>query len=194
VSDRVLVQARHGETEWSRSGQHTSRTDLPLTARGEEQARALGRALAGRSFGLVLTSPMQRARRTAELAGYGDRAVVDADLCEWDYGVYEGRTTDEIRREVPDWTIWTHPAVGGETAAQVAERADRVLARVRAVHEGGEDAIVFGHGHCLRVLAARWVDLGPLDGRRFALATATLSILGHERDTPVLARWNEPVG
>ncbi len=193
MSERELVLARHGETEWSRSGQHTSRTDLALTPDGEEQARALGRALAGRRFGLVLTSPMRRARRTAELAGYGDVAVVDDDLREWDYGAFEGRTTDEIRGEVPGWTIWSHPVVGGETGAEVAARVDRVLARVRAVHRRGEDAIVFGHGHCLRVLAARWVELGPPDGRRFALSTATLSILGHERDTPVFARWNEPV-
>jgi probable phosphoglycerate mutase len=149
--------------------------------------------LAGRRFALVLTSPMQRARRTAELAGFGDRAEVTDDLCEWDYGEYEGRTTDEIQREVPGWTVWTHPMVGGETAAEVGVRVDRVLVRVRAVHESGGDAIAFGHGHCLRILGARWVELGPLDGRRFALATATLSILGREHATPVVARWNEPV-
>jgi broad specificity phosphatase PhoE len=193
VSAPELVLARHGATEWSVSGQHTSRTDLPLTPEGEAQARALGRALAGRRFALVLTSPMQRARRTAELAGFGDRAEVTDDLCEWDYGEYEGRTTDEIQREVPGWTVWTHPMVGGETADEVGARVDRVLVRVRAVHGSGGDAIVFGHGHCLRILGARWVELGPLDGRRFALSTATLSILGREHATPVFARWNEPV-
>jgi probable phosphoglycerate mutase len=192
VSQPALVLARHGETEWSRSGQHTSRTDLALTPAGEEQARRLGRALAGRSFVLVHTSPMQRARRTAELAGLGAVAVVDEDLCEWDYGEYEGRTTDEIRREVPGWTVWTHPSPGGERAEDVGARVDRVIARVRAVHRDGGDAIVFGHGHCLRVLAARWVDLAPGDGWRFALSTATLSILGYERESPVFERWNQP--
>jgi broad specificity phosphatase PhoE len=193
VTDRQLVLARHGETEWSRSGQHTSRTNLPLTAVGEEQAVRLGRALAGRSFALVLTSPLRRARHTAELAGFGEGAITDDDLCEWDYGVFEGRTTDDIRREVPGWTVWTHPLEGGERAEDVGARVDRVLARVHAVHAGGGDAIVFGHGHCLRILAARWVGLAALDGRRFALSTATLSTLGHERETPVFVRWNESV-
>jgi broad specificity phosphatase PhoE len=193
MTGRELVLARHGETDWSRSGQHTSRTDLELTAAGEEQAVRLGRALAGRSFALVLTSPLRRARRTAELAGFGTAAVVEDDLREWDYGIYEGRTTSDISQEVPGWTVWTHPLPGGELADDVGARVDRVLERVRAVHERGGDAIVFGHGHCLRILAARWVGLAAIDGRRFALSTATLSTLGHERDTPVFVHWNQSV-
>jgi probable phosphoglycerate mutase len=189
----VAVLARHGETEWSRSGQHTSRTDLALTPRGEEQARALGRALAGRRFAAVWTSPMQRARRTAELAGYGDQAVIDEDLREWDYGEYEGRTTEEIRREVPGWDVWTGPLPGGERIEDVAARLDRVVARVRAVHEASGDAAVFAHGHCLRILAARWIEQDPRAGRLLALSTATLSTLGYEREQPVLVQWNQPV-
>lgn len=175
---------RHGETEWSRDHRHTSATDLELTVDG----RAVGRALAARlerSFDLVLTSPRRRARDTAALAGHPD-AEVDADLVEWDYGDYEGITTAEIRETVPGWTVWTHPTPGGETAEQVTERLDRVVARLR----GRTSALVFGHGHALRALAARWVGLPVSEGRLFRLDTATVSVLGVEREQPVVLRWN----
>jgi broad specificity phosphatase PhoE len=177
---------RHGETEWSRAGRHTSTTDLPLTAAGEEVATSLRDRLAGESFDLVLTSPMQRARVTAKLVGFGD-AEVDADLVEWAYGDYEGRTSAEIRETVPGWTIWTHEAPGGEQAEQVAERLDRVVARLQEVPER---ALVFGHGHALRALTARWLELPVTDGRLFRLDTATLSRLGYERENPVILAWN----
>ena len=178
---------RHGETEWSRDHRHTSTTDLPLTEDGVEVARSLGPMLE-RDFTLVLTSPRRRARDTAELAGHG-AAEVDDDLAEWAYGDYEGVTTDEIRETVPDWTVWTHPSPGGESATEVAERLDRVVARLQGV-EG--DALVFGHGHALRALAARWLGLPVADGRLFRLDTATVSALGYERQTPVVLRWNTP--
>ena len=178
---------RHGETEWSRDHRHTSTTDLPLTQRGEDVARSLGPGLE-RNFALVLTSPRRRARDTAELAGHGS-AEVDADLAEWAYGDYEGVTTDEIRQDVPGWTVWTHPSPGGESAAEVSDRLDRVVARLRAL-EG--DALVFGHGHALRALTARWLELPVADGRLFRLDTATVSVLGYERETPVVLRWNTP--
>ena len=178
---------RHGETEWSRDHRHTSTTDLPLTEDGGEVARSLGPMLE-RDFTLVLTSPRRRARDTAELAGHG-AAEVDDDLAEWAYGDYEGVTTDEIRETVPDWTVWTHPSPGGESATEVAERLDRVVARLQGV-EG--DALVFGHGHALRALAARWLGLPVADGRLFRLDTATVSALGYERETPVVLRWNTP--
>ncbi|MGH3307472.1 MAG: histidine phosphatase family protein [Nocardioides sp.] len=178
---------RHGETEWSRDHRHTSTTDLPLTDDGEEVARSLSPLLA-REFALVLTSPRRRARDTAELAGH-DAAVVDVDLAEWAYGDYEGVTTDEIRQDVPDWTVWTHPSPGGESAAEVSERLDRVVARLRDI-EG--DALVFGHGHALRGLTARWLGLPVSHGRLFRLDTATVSVLGYERETPVVLRWNTP--
>lgn len=181
-----LWLVRHGETEWSRDGKHTSTTDLPLTEEGVKVAYTLGERLSGRDFKLVLTSPRQRARRTAELAGYAD-AQVDDDLAEWQYGDYEGVTTPTIRETVPDWTVWTHPSPGGETAEQVGARLDRVIERVR---EAGSDALVFGHGHALRVLTARWLGLPVAEGRHFRLDTATVSVLGYERETPVLLRWN----
>ena len=177
---------RHGETDWSRRRLHTSVTDVPLTDAGIEAGREIGRNLAGRSFALVLTSPRLRARQTAELAGFAD-AVVDDDLVEWAYGDFEGISTEEIRRSVPGWTIWTHPAPGGETAAQVGERVDRVIARVRAA-EG--DSLLFGHAHSLRVLAARWLGQDGTAGRLYRLDTGTLSALGYEREGPVLERWN----
>ena len=177
---------RHGETEWSRRRLHTSVTDVPLTDVGVEAARAVGARLAGRSFALVLTSPRLRARQTAELAGFPE-AVPDDGLAEWAYGDYEGISTQEIRRTVPGWTIWTHPAPGGESAADVETRIDRVIARVRAV-EG--DVLLFGHAHSLRVLAARWLGQTAADGRRYRLDTGTLSVLGHERETSVIERWN----
>ena len=177
---------RHGETEWSRDGRHTSTTDLPLTAEGERTALTLRDRLADVAFDLVLTSPMQRARETASLVGHGE-AEADPDLVEWDYGEYEGRTSAEIRAEVPDWTIWSHPSPGGETADQVAERLDRVVARLRAVPDR---ALVFGHGHALRALTARWLGLPVTDGRLFRLDTASLSRLGYERENAVILAWN----
>ena len=181
-----LWVVRHGETEWSATGRHTSTTDVPLTSAGEEAARAIGERLAGTTFDLVLTSPRRRARHTAELAGFPD-AEVDEDLAEWAYGDYEGVTTATIRRTVPGWTVWTHPCPGGESADQVGRRLDRVIARVQA--HGGR-VLVVGHGHACRVLAARWLEQPVEEGRNFALDTATISVLGHERETPVLVRWN----
>jgi broad specificity phosphatase PhoE len=181
-----LWLVRHGETEWSRDGRHTSTTDLDLTEKGVEVACTLKERLAGTSFDLVLSSPRHRARRTAELAGFGD-VEVDEDLVEWDYGEYEGVTTPEIREKVPDWTVWTHPTPGGETAEQVTERLDRVVAKAR---RAGGKALVFGHGHSLRALTARWIEQPVDEGRFFKLDTATISTLGYERDFPVVLRWN----
>lgn len=176
---------RHGETEWSRAWKHTSFTDLTLTDEGEEQAKALGPLLAGVPFDLVLTSPRLRARETAALSGYGD-ATIDSDLAEWDYGDYEGITTAEIRRTVPDWTVWTHPCPNGETADEVAERLDRVVARARRHRR----TLVYAHGHSLRVLTARWLGLPVVDGRLFFLDTATYSVLSDDRGQPVVTLWN----
>jgi broad specificity phosphatase PhoE len=177
---------RHGETEWSRDHRHTSRTDLPLTDHGTHQARQLPGKLAGVRFDLVLSSPRQRARRTAELAGFAD-PVVEDDLVEWDYGDYEGIPTVEIRRSVPGWTVWSHPTPGGETPDRVARRLDRVVDRLRS--ETGR-CLVFGHGHALRALTARWLDLDVRQGRSFVLETAAVSVLGWERENPVVLRWN----
>ena len=181
-----LWVVRHGITEWSRDHRHTSTTDLPLLPEGEEVARALRPRLEPAEFALVLTSPRQRARRTAELAGFPD-AEVDPDLAEWDYGDYEGTTTEEVREHDPGWTVWTHPTPGGETADAVQERLDRVLKRAR---NADGNVLAFGHGHALRALAARWLELPVTDGRHFRLDTATLSVLGWERETPVLRSWN----
>ena len=183
----LLYVVRHGATEWSRSGQHTGRTDLPLLPEGEEQARATGSLLANIDFSLVLCSPLQRAQRTCELAGLLDRAVIDTDLQEWDYGDYEGVTTTTIRESVPGWTVWSGTCPNGETIEQVSKRADRVIERVR--NESG-NTIVFAHGHILRVLTARWCELDPVEGQRFILDPATLSILGWERETPAVRQWN----
>lgn len=182
--------ARHGETAWSLSGQHTGRTDLPLTERGEGNARALGRRLRGRAFARVLTSPLQRAARTCELAGFGERADIDPDLVEWDYGRYEGRRTVDIHAERPGWLLFRDGCPGGETPEQVGARADRVIARLRAVQG---DALVFSSGHFLRVLAARWLGLEAAAGRYFLLGTASLSILGYEHDVtePAIRLWND---
>ena len=186
MSDLWLI--RHGETEWSRTGRHTGRTDMPLTALGVRQARLLSRRIAAQPFALVLTSPLQRARETCRLAGKGDVAVLDDDLCEWDYGVYEGRTTADIRHDVPAWTVWTDSIPKGESLSQVAARAERVIAR--AVAAKG-DVAIFAHGHVLRVLAARWVGLPAADGRLFNLDTASLSRLGTEHEIHVIRCWNE---
>jgi probable phosphoglycerate mutase len=188
VADVELWLARHGETEWSRSGRHTGSTDLPLTDRGRDAARRLGEKLRGETFDLVLTSPLARARETCQLAGFGDQAVVTADLAEWDYGEYEGITTDEIRETRPGWQLFTDGAPGGERAAAVGARVDRVIGQVRAL-DGGR-AIAFAHGHLLRVLGARWVELPPEGGAHLLLGTATLSVLGWDRETPAVQRWN----
>lgn len=181
-----LWLVRHGATEWSEAGRHTSVTDLPLLPEGEEVARGLVPRLSQVDFEQVWTSPRLRARRTAELAGFAD-AIPDEDLVEWAYGDYEGITTEEIRTTVPGWTMWTHPAPGGESAADITRRLDRFIDRARAV-DG--TALAFGHGHALRALAARWLELPVGDGRHFRLDTATVSVLGWERETPVVLRWN----
>lgn len=189
ATERQVYLVRHGETEWSRSGQHTGRTDIPLTDLGRRQARDLGRRLGDHRFALVLSSPRSRAIETAELAGFA-RVGTDPDLAEWDYGEFEGRTTPEIRQELPGWTIWTGPWLGGERPGDVAARVDRVIARCLDPEVLG-DAVLFAHGHVLRVLAARWLGTQPEDGRWFALGTATISVLGWERSTRVIETWNQ---
>ena len=187
--ERQIYLVRHGETEWSRSGQHTGRTDIPLTDLGRAQAVDLGERLRGHEFGLVLTSPRSRAAETARIAGFGDATPVD-DLMEWDYGEFEGRTTDEIRESLPGWTIWQGPWPGGETADQVAARVDRVIARCLDPSTRG-DSLLFAHGHVLRVLAARWLGQPPTAGAHYALGTATIGTLGWERQNRVIETWNE---
>jgi broad specificity phosphatase PhoE len=185
-----IVLARHGETEWSRDGRHTGRTDIPLTDQGRRQAELLRDALAEWRFARVLSSPLERARDTCRLAGLGDLAEITEDLLEWDYGDYEGITTAQIREQRPDWSLWRDGCPNGEDAASVGARVDRVIAAVEAV----DGAIVlFAHGHVLRVLAARWLGLGPESGALLALGTGTLSVLGYERETRVVRRWNAPV-
>jgi probable phosphoglycerate mutase len=183
-----LTLARHGETEWSRRGQHTGRTDMPLTDVGRGQARRVGRALAGRTFALVLTSPLSRARDTCALAGFADAAVERDELLEWDYGDYEGRTTADIRTNAPGWTIWDDGGPNGERVHDVGARVDALLADLGAA-DG--DVLVFAHGHLLQVLAIRWVGLPPEDARILELDTATISQLGHHREQPVITRWND---
>ena len=205
-----LWLVRHGETEWSLSGRHTGRTDIPLTKHGRERAVELGKALAGTKFAAVLCSPMRRARETCEIAGYGDVAVVDEGLREWDYGVYEGRTTQEIQAEIPGWSVWKDAIVGGETVEQVGARADGAIARALASAVGGprsqnrdlghpttgpetEDVVrvaLFAHAHILRILAARWIGLEARGGRLFVLGTGSVGVLGWERETRVIQRWN----
>ena len=176
---------RHGETEWSASGRHTSSTDLALTAEGERKAAAVGRLLAGKIFALALASPLRRAVETCRLAGYAPE--VTPDLREWGYGAYEGLTTAEIQIQKTGWTIWTDTPPGGESAEEVGARADRVIAQAAAA---GGDVALFGHGHMLRVLAARWLGLDPTGGRLFALSTGSVSVLGYERETRVVQGWN----
>lgn len=182
--------ARHGETEWSRSGKHTGLTDIPLTEQGEVKARRLGERLQGISFARVFTSPLQRAVRTCELAGFSAMAEMDNDLCEWDYGAYEGRRTVEIKEERPDWLLFRDGCPQGETPQQVAERADRVVTRLR---ETDGNLLLFSSGHFLRMLTSRWLGQHPLSGRYFLLSTASLSILGyeHNRAEPVIRLWND---
>ncbi|MBO3738919.1 histidine phosphatase family protein [Actinoplanes flavus] len=182
-----IVLIRHGQTEWSADGRHTSYTDLPLTTEGERQARAAGERIAGRRFAAVLASPRQRALRTAELAGLAVTEVAD-DLAEWDYGEYEGVTTADIRAGRPGWSLWTDGCPGGESPAHVGARLDRVLARAR---EAGGDVALVAHGHCLRVAGARWIGLPPAGGGLLRLDTGTTSVLGFEHGTdPVLLSWN----
>jgi probable phosphoglycerate mutase len=200
---------RHGETQWSLEGRHTSRTDLPLTEHGRELAAKLGQYLAGTKFAAVLCSPMRRARETCAIAGFGDVAVLDDGLKEWDYGVYEGRTSAEIQKEIPGWNVWKDPIIGGETAEQVGVRADGVIDRAVAAANGptsqgqdvghptseaGSDDVarvaLFAHAHILRILAARWLRLEARGGRLFALGTGSVSVLGSERETRVIRRWN----
>src|SRR5262249_6742999 len=186
----VVYLARHGETEWSVSGRHTGLTDIPLTERGERNARRLGECLRGIVFAKVLASPLRRATRTCELAGFGAAAQFDRDLLEWNYGDYEGRTTKEIRGERPEWQLFRDGCPGGESPAGVGARADRVVARVRAL-DG--NTLLFSSGHFLRVLAARWLDMEPGAGRYFMLGTASLSALGYEHSLtePVIRLWDE---
>jgi probable phosphoglycerate mutase len=203
---------RHGETEWSAEGRHTGLTDLPLTERGRERAAALGKYLAGTKFAAVLCSPLRRARETCEIVGFGAQAVVDDNLREWDYGVYEGKTTQEIQAEIPGWNVWKDPIVGGETVEHVGERADKVIAHALAasavggprsqsrdlghpssvadVSDGVVKVALFAHAHILRILAARWVGLEARGGALLALETGSLSVLGWERETRVILRWN----
>lgn len=181
---------RHGQTEWSLSGAHTGRTDLPLTDTGRQNAAAVGRWLAGRMFSLVLSSPLSRALETCRLAGYGDAAQIEPNLREWDYGDYEGRSTAQIRKERPGWSLWVNGPLHGETVEQVGVRADAVLARI---HGQDGDVALFAHGHILRILTARWLGLAPDYGRLFALSTATVSTLGFEHETQVISQWNVPV-
>ena len=191
-SDRLpkIYLARHGETPWSLSGQHTGVTDIPLTPQGEHNARNLGERLRGTPFLKVLTSPLQRARRTCELAGFAAHAEIDNELIEWNYGDYEGKLPADIRKERPGWFLFRDGCPGGESVETVGARADRVLSRLRAVNG---DVIVFSHGHFLRVLGARWLGLSAAEGRLLLLTTASLSVLGyeHNRDEPVLRLWND---
>jgi broad specificity phosphatase PhoE len=184
-----LVLVRHGETEWTITGQHTGRTDIPLTDNGREEARRLGAFLGGRAFACVLSSPLTRALETCRLSGRGDGVETTDDLLEWDYGEYDGLTTAEIRESNPRWSLWLDGVPGGETAADVAARVDTVINEARE-QEG--DVLLFAHGHVLRVLAARWLGLSPSEGRLLALHPATLCTLGYERETPVIVHWNIP--
>lgn len=188
MSDHELVLVRHGQTEWTADGRHTGRTDVPLTDLGRRQADAIGEMLAGAQFAAVLSSPLSRAWDTMERAGFADQGVATDDLLEWDYGIYDGRRTVDIRVDTPGWSVWTHPITGSEAVDQVGERVDRVIAR--AITIDGPVAL-FAHGHVLRILAARWMGLAAVTGRALLLDTATVSTLGWERETPVIRNWNE---
>jgi probable phosphoglycerate mutase len=188
TDDRVVL-VRHGETPWSRAGKHTGRTEVPLTERGRREAEAVGNLLRGRRFALVATSPLGRAVETCRLAGFGESAEQWPELAEWDYGGYEGLTSAEIRATHPGWSLWRDGVSGGETIAQVGARADLAIARLRSVAGA---AVVFAHGHFLRVLAARWLDLAPAEGRLFVLDSGTISILGYEHEAAAIRLWNEP--
>jgi broad specificity phosphatase PhoE len=188
VSGPLVYLVRHGDTERSVTGRHTGRADIPLTEAGRRQAKLLGARLAGQRFALVLVSPLTRALETARLAGFGDAALVEPDLAEWDYGAYDNLTAVEIRRDRPGWTPWEGGFPGGETLEELAARADRVVARVRAV-DG--DVALFAHGHILRVITTRWLEQPPVEAAHYYLSTASLSVLAWERETPVIDRWNE---
>lgn len=190
MSTQEPLLVRHGETEWSLSGQHTGRTDIPLTENGRVAAKRLAPLLANRSFSLVLTSPLQRARDTCQLAGLGPQAQMDADLLEWDYGAYEGLTPRQIRAKQPDWMIFTDGCPDGETPSQVGERVDRVIARARAATG---NVALFAHGHILRVFVARWLGLAPSAGSHFMLSTATVSVLSSYHDIAAIKHWNAPL-
>jgi len=205
-----LWPIRHGETKWSAEGRHTGRTDIPLTGNGRRQAAALGKALAGTKFAAVMCSPLLRAKETCEIAGFGSVAVVDEGLREWDYGVYEGRTSQEIQAEIPGWSVWKDEIVGGESVEQVGARADGVIARALASAIGGPRSqrrdlghpttgpetddvarvALFAHAHILRILAARWIGLEARDGSLFVLGTGSVSVLGWEKESRVIQRWN----
>ena len=186
----ITYLARHGETAWTITGQHTGRTDLPLTERGEANAYRLGERLSGLTFAKVFTSPLRRAMRTCELAGFGPVGEIDADLLEWDYGDYEGRLTVDILKERPDWQLFRDGCPGGESPQQVAARADRVVGRLRAV---SEDVLIFSSGHFLRMLATRWIGMEPIHGKSLMLGTASLSALGYENSIshPAIRFWND---
>jgi len=188
MTEHEVVLVRHGQTEWSVSGKHTGRTDIPLTDLGRRQADALGEMLSGTEFALVLSSPLSRAWETMDRAGYAADAVATGDLLEWDYGVYEGRRTTDIRTEIPDWSVWTHPIDDGESLEEIGARADSAIDL--ALRADGPVAM-FAHGHMLRILAARWMGLPPAVGRNLLLDTATVSTLGWERENRVLRHWNE---
>jgi broad specificity phosphatase PhoE len=188
-----LLVIRHGETKWSRTGRHTGRTDVPLSDQGRAEARDAARTLDGWNINRSYTSPLGRARETAELVEPACGVLVEPDLVEWDYGKYEGRTTPKIRAAVPAWSVWTHPMDGGETIEQVGERVDRFLARVLTEVDVG-NAAVFAHGHVLAILIARWCELAPIEGRRFPLATATVSLLGWHREDRVIRALNHRAG
>ena len=188
TSQRVML-IRHGETDWSLTGRHTSVTDLPLTVEGERRSTALVPFLRSWNFGLVLCSPRLRARRTCELLGFGPQAQITQDLCEWNYGKYEGLTTAEIRKSVPSWTVFSQPCPGGESAEDVSVRVDRVISQVR---EFGGDTLLVAHAHCLRVLTARWLGLSPESARFFNLETGRWSLLGYEHECPVMKVWSAP--
>ena len=186
-----LWLVRHGETAWAISGQHTGLTDIPLTERGRERAQGIRDYLKHRQFRKVFVSPLGRARETCAVAGYGDEAVVDSNLLEWNYGDFEGKTTPEIREQYPDWLIWNGPVPNGETVEQVGARTDKMIAR--ALNELGSDGgsvALFAHGHVLRILTARWLGLAPDQGRLFALGTGSVSVLGYEREQQVITSWN----
>lgn len=188
MAENNIVLVRHGQTEWSISGKHTGRTDIPLTDLGRQQADALAEMLDGEEFAAVWSSPLVRAWETMERAGYAAQAVPTEDVLEWDYGVYEGLRTDDIRQKIDGWSVWTHPIWNGETVEEVGQRADRIIA---ASEEADGPVAVFAHGHFLRILAARWVGLPAEGGKNLSLGTATVSTLGWERDNHVIQMWND---
>jgi broad specificity phosphatase PhoE len=186
----TIYLIRHGDTEWAKNGRHTGLTDIPLTDAGREQAGFLLPIFEDVKFARIFSSPLQRALETAKLAGLSSRVEVDKELLEWDYGDYEGLTTKQIRDRVPGWSVWTHPCPKGETIDQISQRADRIVAKLRSI-DG--NVAIFSHGHFLRVLVCRWIDLSPDHGSRLLLGTSTLSILGYENEAPVIKTWNGPL-